>query len=290
MNDLSLERHGSVGVVVLDRPQRLNALTPSMEAALHALLDELATDPGIGCVVLTGRGRAFCAGEDIAGDETGHRAAAPGDGEDVADYLARWQAADADTIAKLTHLWQLRIPVVAAVNGHALGKGFWYQLACDVSVAGSSAVFGEPEVRHTSSTSYLFTALAGWHNANRYALTGDVFGADEALRMGVVSEVVPDEELRTRAVDLARRIAAVPAPAVRLAKATAMLGLQASGLSAAMQLNGVLAALAHASHSRARESLFRIQAKHGLGAFLRARDGPFETRTQQEYPHVAGED
>ncbi len=290
MKDLSLERHGPVGVLVLDRPQRLNALTPSMEAGLHDLLDELAADSRIGCAVLTGRGRAFCAGEDIAGDETGRRAAAPGDDEDMADYLARWQAADADTIAKLTHLWQLRIPIVAAVNGHALGKGFWYQLACDVSVAGRSAVFGQPEVRHTSSTSYLFTALAGWQNANRYALTGDHFGADEALRMGIVSEVVPDEGLHARAVDLAGRIAAVPAPAVRLAKATAMLGLQVSGLSAAMQLNGVLAALAHASHSRHRESLFHLQAEEGLDAFLRARDGPFESRPPEDHPHVAGKD
>ena len=78
--------------------------------------------------------------------------------------------------------------MIAAVNGWAMGGGFWYQLAADITIASDKAVFAQPEVRHIPTSSFLFTALCGWKAANRWALTGDHFDAQEALRIGMVNE------------------------------------------------------------------------------------------------------
>src|SRR6202034_4670480 len=131
------------------------------------------------------------------------------------------------------------------------------------------------EVRQVSNTSYLLTALCGWKAANRWALTGDHFDAQEALRIGMVNEVVPHDELMPRARALAARIAVVPEPSIRLNKAIAMQGIQASGVHAALLLEGALSALVHSSHNEDREKLFEAQRAGGLKAYLELRDGPF---------------
>jgi enoyl-CoA hydratase/carnithine racemase len=172
-------------------------------------------------------------------------------------------------------MWSLGKPVIAAVNGWAMGGGFWYQLAADITIASDQAVFAQPEVRQVSNTSYLFTALCGWKAANRWALTGDHFDAQEALRLGMVNEVVPHEELMPRARALGNRIALVPEPSIRLNKAIAMQGLQASGVHAALLLEGALSALVHSSHNEDRQRLFEAQRAGGLKAYLEVRDGPF---------------
>jgi enoyl-CoA hydratase len=131
-------------------------------------------------------------------------------------------------------------------------------------------------VRHISSTSFLFTALCGWKAANRWALTGDHFDAQEALRIGMVNEVVPHEQLMDASRALARRIALVPEPSVRLNKAIAMQGIQAAGLHSALLVEGTLGTLAHASHNEYREKLLEVHRSQGVKAYLDMRDGPFQ--------------
>lgn len=285
MAAIKVQVEGPVALLTLNRPEHLNALTPDMEEEMHERLDETAGDPKVRCLVLTGAGRAFCVGEDIQADASGgERRADPGSRQ-IGDYLDQWLTEDLRTTERLLHFWRLRLPVIAAVNGYALGKGFWYQLACDVSIAAEGAVFGQPEVRHTSSTSFLFTHLVGWKNASRYTLTGDLFDAAEALRLGVASAVTRDDDLLEDALALAHRIARVPVHSVRLNKAAAVFGLQASGVSAGLVVNSTFSALAHASHSSEREALFRLQYAEGLRAFLDARDGPFRPERVQPNPN-----
>ena len=161
-------------------------------------------------------------------------------------------------------MWRLGKPIIAAVNGWAMGGGFWYQLAADITIASDQAVFAQPEVRHISNSSFLFGALCGWKAANRWALTGDHFDAQEALRIGMVNEVVPHDQLMDAARALAKRIALVPEPSVRLNKAITMLGIQAAGVYSGLLLEGALGALAHSSHNEFREQLFEAQrtARH----------------------------
>jgi enoyl-CoA hydratase/carnithine racemase len=118
--------------------------------------------------------------------------------------------------------------------------------------------------------------LCGWKAANRWALTGDHFDAQEALRIGMVNEVVPHEELMDRARALAKRIALVPEPSVRLNKAINMQGIQAAGVHSGLLLEGTLGALAHASHNELRERLLEAQRTGGLKGYLDMRDGPFQ--------------
>ena len=273
--DLLYSVEDAVATVTLNRPERMNALSRDLETEIHRAFDEADADRGVRAIILTGSGAAFSAGYDQAATApSGVRHSDPR-GKTHAEYIEHWQRQDAARANNWTHMWGLGKPVIAAVNGWAMGGGFWYQLAADITIASDRAVFAQPEVRHVSNTTYLFTALCGWKAANRWALTGDHFDAQEALRIGMVNEVVPHEELMPRARALAKRIALVPEPSIRLNKAIAMLGIQASGVHSALLLEGALSALAHSSHNEDRERLFEAQRRDGLKAYLDLRDGPF---------------
>jgi len=266
-----------VATITLNRPDRMNAISPNLEAELHRAFDAADADRAVKVIVLTGSGNAFCAGFDM-GARARKGEAGPADpaGKSIAEYLEFWQRNDGGRVAKWEHMWRLGKPIIAAVNGWAMGGGFWYQLAADVTIASDRAEFAQPEVRHISNSSFLFAALCGWKAANRWALTGDHFDAQEALRIGMVNEVVPHEALMERVYALARRMALVPEPALRLNKAITMQGIQAAGLHAGLLVEGVLGALAHASHDAYREELHVVQKTQGMKAFLDKRDGPFQ--------------
>ena len=273
--DLIYSVEGKVATVTLNRPERMNALSRPLEAEMLAAFDEADADRNVRAIILTGAGAAFSAGYDqAAAPASGVRPSDP-QGKSHAEYIEHWERLDGRRIDNWTHLWSLGKPVIAAVNGWAMGGGFWWQLACDLTIASDKAVFAQPEVRHISNTSYLLTALCGWKAANRWALTGDHFDAQEAYRIGMINEVVPHDELMPRARALAERIALVPEPSIRLNKAIAMKGIQAAGLHSALLLEGALGALVHSSHNEEREKLFEAQRSKGLKAYLELRDGPF---------------
>lgn len=273
---LLYEVDGPVVVITLNRPQAFNAISPELENELHQALDEADQDPGVRSIILTGAGKAFSAGYDMSTDPTKDE---PGrldpTGKTIGEYIANWQKGDSQNVEKLMHLWRLTKPVIAAVNGYAMGGGFWYQLACDMTIAADNAVFAQPEVRHISNTTFLFAALVGWKEANRYALTGDHFDAAEAYRIGMINQVVTADELMPTARALAERLAKVPEASIRMNKAVTMMGLQASGVYSGMLLNGALSALAHTSHGPERDKLFDAQRENGMKGFLVERDGPF---------------
>lgn len=266
---------GPVATVTLNRPDTFNAISPSLETELHHALDAADADPDVRAIVLTGAGRAFSSGYDLAADPDTVEGSLDPAGRELSDYVADWQKGDGRTVERLMHLWRLTKPVIAAVNGYAMGAGFWYQLAADITIAADDAVFAQPEVRHISNSTFLFAALVGWKEANRYALTGDHFDADEAYRIGMVNSVVPRGRLLEEATALAERIALVPEPSVRMNKAITMLGLQASGLYSGMLMNGAFSALAHVSHGPERQRLLGRQHVDGMRGFLAERDDPF---------------
>ena len=282
------EKEGPVVTITLNRPERLNAISPDLEDELHQALDEADADPEARSIILTGAGRAFSAGYDMAG-RPGEERQGRLDPHNlpIGEYLKEWWTSDTKNIEKLMHLWRLGKPIIGAINGYAMGGGFWYTCATDITIASEDAIFAQPEVRHISNTTFLFAQLCGWKVANRYALTGDHFDAQEALRIGLVNEVVPHEQLLPTARALAERLALVPEPSVRLNKAIAMQGLMASGVYAGMLLNGSLSALAHTSHLPMRDELFAAQREGGMRAFLDLRDSrfkpePFGRRTRAD--------
>jgi enoyl-CoA hydratase/carnithine racemase len=268
-------KDGPVLTLTLNRPEALNAISPELEDELHAALDEADADSDIRAIILTGAGRAFSAGYDMAPSPERPRSRLDPTDMAIGEYLKVWWDNDTKNVQKLLHIWHIGKPVIAAVNGWAMGGGFWYAMACDITIASERAVFAQPEVRHISNTTFLFAALAGWKAAHRYALTGDHMDAHEALRLGIVNEVVPAEKLMPTARALAERIAKVPEPSVRLNKAITCFGLEATGLHSGMLLNGVLSSLAHTSHLPLRDELFAATQRGGMRAFLDKRDSPF---------------
>jgi enoyl-CoA hydratase/carnithine racemase len=274
--ELLYEVAEEIATITFNRPERMNALTHDLEAELHQRFDEADADASVRVIILTGAGRAFCSGYDQgAVGKSGTRHSDP-TGKSHAEFIRFWERTDALRVNYWTHMWGLAKPVIAAVNGWAMGGGFWYQLAADITIASEEAVFAQPEVRHISNSTFLFGALCGWKAANRWALTGDHFDAHEALRLGMVNEVVPHEALMDTARALAKRIALVPEPAVRLNKAITMKGMLAAGLYSGLLLEGTLGALAHSSHNELRERLHEAQRAQGLKAYLEMRDGPFQ--------------
>ena len=270
------EKTGPVVTITLNRPQMLNAINPTMESELYRALDDADADPEARAIILTGAGRAFSAGFDVARPREGEQdTGLDPAGLDTDEFLRRWWYRETNSHERIMHLWYLSKPVIAAVNGWVMGGGFWYSLAADITIAADNAVFGQPEVRHVSNTTLLFAALAGWKAAHRYSLTGDHFDAQEAYRLGIVNEVVPADELVARTRALAERIARVPEPSVRLNKAMTCYGLMAMGLGAGMLMGVPLSNLAHGSHGAFRANLMEAMKTGGMRAFLEARDGPF---------------
>jgi len=264
------EQDGAVLTITLNRPDALNALSQSLERELHAALDEAGEDDSVRAIILTGAGRAFSAGYDISGGGVG-RERLP-----TSKHLKTWWDSAMRNPDMIMNVMGHPKPIIAAINGWCIGGGFWYSLACDITLASDQAVFGQPEIRMTSNTTVLFALLCGWKHAHRYALTGDHFDAAEALRIGAINEVVPHDQLMERARALAERLAKVPSESVRLNKAITTLGLDAMGLRSALNMNGVLSTLVEAENDGPDlEHMDAAQATGGFSAFLKARDEPF---------------
>ena len=199
------EARGAVFTVTIDRPDKLNALTPPMHAALEEAFDRFAADQALLICVVKGAGRAFCAGSDLASFEAANPAPYPRHG-----------------YAGLAERYDLDKPVIAMVQGACLGGGFELALACDMIVASDQAVFGLPEPRvgliAVGGGVHRLVRQVGLKQAMGPLLTGRNMTADEGLRLGFVSELVPHEELAARTEALCAEIAANAPLAVRLSK------------------------------------------------------------------------
>jgi enoyl-CoA hydratase/carnithine racemase len=193
---LSIERHGDVAVVTLERPEKRNALSIDLRMELADAFEGLGSDDSIGCLMLTGAGTAFCAGMDVT---------------QFGGSLENRRMLVESSTGAFRAVGRCPKPVVAAVNGPALAGGFALALLCDIRIAATSASFGYPELPIGIPPSYAAARAAiGPAVARELCLTGRVVDADEAFRLGIVSEVCPAGELGERALDLAMRISEMP--------------------------------------------------------------------------------
>jgi enoyl-CoA hydratase/carnithine racemase len=183
MSVLRIEKQGGIATITLDRPEKLNALNAELRAAIARTFTELAGDPATRVAILTGAGRAFSAGIDLA--------ELSGETE-----MTRSGASEFDLIEAM-HAYPN--PIIGAVNGHAITGGFELALACDVLVASTQAVFGDTHARVGIvpgwGLSQKLPRLIGIHRAKEISLTGNFVGAEQAERWGLVNRVVAPEEL-----------------------------------------------------------------------------------------------
>lgn len=239
MGDIQLERvEAGIWRATLNRPDRLNALRFSMFTELHDLCRRLETDDEVRVLILTGAGRGFCAGLDLADAAELASMSVP----EMLREQEKWAAG-------ITALCQLRKPVIAAVNGPAAGAGMALALAADIRVASSSAKFNAAFVRIGLSggdvgVSWLLPRIVGYGLASEILLTARMVEADEAARIGLVNRVVEGDALADTAVELARAIAANSPFGVRLTKQVLRTNVDAPSLEAALEIenrNQVLA-------------------------------------------------
>jgi enoyl-CoA hydratase/carnithine racemase len=267
---IGIEKEDGVATITLNRPEKHNALSQGLLAELRGAFDEIDTDKTIRVVVLTGAGRqAFSTGFDLNPREL--TSDAP---QDEAD----WNRLIRLNFETLMRIWNLRQPVVAAVNGHAVAAGSNLALICDVTIAADNATFGEPEIRHFAlSPLLLLPYFANNSKAMHYLYyTGDTIGAEEALKLGLVSKVVSQDQLRSEAQRIARRIAQVPAYAVQLTKRSIKSAYEMMGFKNAMELHRANDALViDASQIEEKKKLMGTLIEKGFKAFLELRDGPF---------------
>ena len=251
---LIVERQGRLGVVRINHPEALNALDTLVLRELGQAFDAFAADAGIDVVVLTGEGRAFVAGADIA--EMSAMTAAEG---------KAFGRLGADVFRKIELLPQ---PVIAAVNGFALGGGCELAMACDIRIASAKAKFGQPEVGLGITPGFSGTQrlprLVGLGKAKELIYTAAVIPADEALRIGLVNKVVAPEVLMDEALALAATIASKARLAVRYAKEAINRGIETdieTGIAVEASLFGLCFATA--------------DQKEGMAAFLQKRKPDF---------------
>ncbi|BCZ21945.1 enoyl-CoA hydratase/isomerase family protein [Mycobacterium senriense] len=243
--DIEYLDDGAIAVVTLNRPHRRNALDAQTLAELHRLLDTLNGDPAARAVVITGAGDAFSAGADIKAqpDDLRDTSATPQTALHAAatSRVAITLSAQELMASAFEKIHRLRQPVIAAVNGFALGGGFALALACDIRYAAPQATFGAIFIRHGVSacdmgTSYHLPRLIGASRAAELMLTGRVFDAAEAATIGLVLDVVERDDLLATAVAKAREIARHSPLAVWMTKETMWQTVDAPSLRHALDM------------------------------------------------------
>jgi enoyl-CoA hydratase len=202
-DNILVETRERVGVIRINRPQRMNALNGALMAEMTAALFAFDADDGIGCIVVTGNDKAFAAGADIGAMAEWDYRKVYGD-----DYITRdWEG-----------IRRIRKPIVAAVAGYALGGGCELAMACDIIVAADNAKFGQPEVTIGTMPGFGGTQrlprAVGKAKAMDWCLTGRMFDAVEAERAGLVARIYPLDQLETEALALAAKIASFSLPVV----------------------------------------------------------------------------
>jgi enoyl-CoA hydratase len=263
-DDVLYEVREQVAWITLNRPLILNAVDWSLTLRFGRALERAEADEDVRAVVVRGAGRAFCAGGDL---QSARYYPKPDDIE---------QPSMMDNVLRI---WRMPKPVIAAVRGHALGQGIEIAGMCDVTIAAEDAQFGEIQIRHGFGPPMLVTPfLTGLKNAKWTMLSGEVFDAQEALRIGLVNRVVPADALDAAAEEQARKFASLPPTAVALNKLAVNRVYELAGFEAALNYRDdpVIQALSEASRddSVSAERLATLR-EQGWEAFKQQRDAAF---------------
>lgn len=248
--NLLVEKEAGLAVVKFNRPQVLNAVNIETILELEALLHELNGDANVRVIVLTGEGKSFVSGSDIS-------RLAEMDSLKAREYSQIGQRV-------LSYMENIEKPVIAAVNGFALGSGCEIAMACDIRIASDKAKFGQPEVKLGLIPGHAGTQrlarLVGLGKAKELIFTGDLIDANEALRIGLVNKVTTPEELLNEAKAMAKKIVDVGPTAVKLAKTVLNRGIDANLTTATSY------------EMEAFSMLFSLpESKEGMKAFLEKR-------------------
>lgn len=207
---IKVEKDGKVAIVTLNRPESMNAVNPQLHTEMEDVFADLTRDDDVNAVVLTGAGKAFCSGGDVKGM----------DARQFEPLKARVPLRSAKRL--IQNMLDLEQPIIAAVNGHAVGLGATLALFCDVIIASQNAKIGDPHVRvglvAGDGGAVIWPLLCGIAKAKEYLMTGDLMTAAEAERIGLINYAVPPDQVMPKAMEMAQRLANGPTRAIRWTK------------------------------------------------------------------------
>ena len=254
--------------LTLNRPAKLNALSGPLVGAMVAALDAADADPAVRVVVLEGAGRAFSAGYDLAEEVEGG-----------IEGPVRWRELLAADVAATLRILDLSKPVIAQVHGYALAGGLELAMACDLVVAAEGTKLGEPEIRYGSApVTLLMPYLIGQKKTRELLLTGDLFDAVEAERIGLINRVVPADRLAAEVDALADRLARTPPEVMGPTKRMLNRAMDAAGFRLAVEAGIDLGAIINAADTPEQREWDEIVRRDGLKAALAWRDRRYDER------------
>jgi len=260
---------GRVSIVTLNRPDKLNALSMDMRLEMERVLREADEDPDTSVIVLDAAGRSFCVGFDIGG---GHDPSKTPWRHDALKYHQRLSI----SLRTLMTPWTLRKPVIASVQGHALGGGCELSLFCDVTIAAENALFGEPEVLFSHvGPAFIMPLVIGHKRARELIYLGEKIDAATALTLGMINRVVPAEKLKEETMKYAHRMALISPEALAVAKLAISRGAEAQGFRSALSAGLDVCAPLYAATTDVGREFEERRARDGLKAALDWRKAQF---------------
>jgi len=264
--DIIFQKDGGIATITLNRPSTLNALTWPLLREMQDAIDKVAVDEEVRVLIITGAGRAFCAGDDLK-DKGTHVSIMDGRVDSFQEQKR-----------VLESLRNLRKPVIAAINGNAHGAGSDIMLACDIRIASSEAKLGDLRTRRAipiaTGSTYLLPALVGLSKAIELLFTGKMIDAAEAERIGLVNQTVPVEEFEAEVLKLARTLAEGPTKIIGMAKVEIYRGLN---MTLGQAIDDELAEMGPAPERRAYSHQIEDN-KEGTTSFIEKRPPRFTGR------------
>lgn len=268
-DDLVLyDTDGDIAIVTMNRPEKLNAVSHELRTAVSDALIRADDDDDVNVVILRAAGRSFCVGYDIDND-TPERAARRFD-------ALKWRKDLTGDLKFEMIPWYMRKPVIASVQGHALGGGCELTMFCDVTIAADNAIFGEPEIHFSNvGPAIVMPWMIGFKMARELLYFGDMIDAETALRLGMINRIVPLDELEEKTMRYAKRMALIAPQALEQTKLAINRGADAMGFTNAMQAGLDVVAPLYAAKTEVGVKFTEIRQKEGLRAALKWRRDQF---------------
>ena len=259
----------NLAVITMNRPEKLNAVNDALRSGVSEALLRADEDNSVSVVILRAEGRAFCVGYDIDSDSP-ERAARRFD-------ALKWRESLTEDLRFEMVPWYMKKPVIASVQGHALGGGCELTMFCDVTIAADNAIFGEPEIHFSNvGPAIVMPWMIGFKKARELLYFGDMIDAQTALELGMVNRVVPLDDLEEKTMRFAKRMALISPEALEHTKLAINRGADAAGFTNAMNAGLDVVAPLYAAKTDVGVKFTEIRQKKGLRAALKWRRDQFK--------------